>query len=144
MVHPDCGKLAARIAVTALHKKTDEKFSDTIEKLHGYVGNNGANASLIADDVYDIVLKNADKLNSSIVYKRDLDYDYFGYKTLEKSYLLKVHGKVVERPQQMIMRVAIGIHKEDIESAIETYNLISEKWFTHATPTLFNAGTPKP
>ena len=89
-------------------------------------------------------MSNKERLNSAIDYSRDLDYDFFGYKTLEKSYLLKVHGKIVERPQQMIMRVAVGIHKNDIESAIHTYNMISQKWFTHATPTLFNSGTPKP
>jgi ribonucleoside-diphosphate reductase alpha chain len=143
MLHPDCGKLAARVAVTNLHKKTCDKFSDTIEKLYTYV-DNGENASLIAKDVYDVIQNNKERLDSIIDYKRDWDYDFFGYKTLEKSYLLKVHGKICERPQQMIMRVAIGIHKTDIESAINTYEMISLKWFTHATPTLFNAGTPKP
>jgi ribonucleotide reductase alpha subunit len=124
MLHPDCGRLAARIAVTNLHKRTNALFSDTITKLHTYV-DNGADASLIAKDVYDIVMKNKDRLNAAIVSKRDWDYDFFGYKTLEKSYLLKVDGKIAERPQQMIMRVAIGIHKNDIESAIETYNGMS-------------------
>lgn len=143
MLHPDCGRLAARIAVTNLHKTTSELFSDTIEKLYNYKGDNGENAALISEDVYDIVMKNKDKLNASIVNKRDWDYDFFGYKTLEKSYLLKVRGQITERPQQMIMRVAIGIHKNDIDSAIETYNGMSQKWYTHATPTLFNAGTPK-
>ena len=144
MLHPDCGRLAARVAVTKLHKKTSELFSDTIEKLYTYKGLNGENASLISDDVYQIVQENKDRLNAAIVTKRDWDYDFFGYKTLEKSYLLKVKGKIVERPQQMIMRVAIGIHKNDIEAAIGTYEGISQKWFTHATPTLFNAGTPRP
>ena len=143
MLHPDCGRLAARIAVTNLHKTTSELFSDTIEKLYNYKGDNGENAALISEDVYDIVMKNKDKLNAAIVNKRDWDYDFFGYKTLEKSYLLKVRGQITERPQQMIMRVAIGIHKNDIDSAIETYNGMSQKWYTHATPTLFNAGTPK-
>lgn len=144
MLHPDCGRLAARVAVTALHKRTKKTFSDTIEVLYRYVGVNGEDASLIADDVYEIVQKNKDRLNAAIVDSRDLDYDYFGYKTLEKSYLLKVEGATVERPQHMILRVALGIHKEDIDAAIETYDLISQKWFTHATPTLFNSGTKNP
>ena len=144
MLHPDCGKLAARVAVTNLHKKTADKFSDTIEKLYRYRGFNGENASLIADDVYEVIMKNKDRLDAAIVNKRDWDYDFFGYKTLEKSYLLKVDGKITERPQQMIMRVAVGIHKSDIDLAINTYNMISQKWFTHATPTLFNSGTPRP
>lgn len=144
ILHPDYGRLAARISVTALHKITSSSFSEVISTLFNYKGSNGENASLIANDVYEIVMNNKDLLNAAMDYKRDWDYDFFGYKTLEKSYLLKVHGKIVERPQHMIMRVAVGIHKNDIESAIKTYNMISEKWFTHATPTLFNAGTPKP
>ncbi len=99
---------------------------------------------MIADDVYQIIVANKDKLQAALNYKRDYEYDYFGFKTLEKSYLLKVKGKIVERPQHMLMRVSVGIHKNDIDSAIETYNLMSDRWFTHATPTLFNAGTPKP
>ncbi|MBN8707030.1 MAG: ribonucleoside-diphosphate reductase subunit alpha [Bacteroidetes bacterium] len=143
--HPDYAILAARIAVSNLHKNTSKLFTDTIEKLYRYTDERtGDNASIIAEDVYQIVKQHADELNSAIVYDRDFAYDYFGFKTLEKSYLLKVEGKVVERPQHMLMRVAVGIHKDDITSAIETYNLLSEKWFTHATPTLFNAGTPKP
>ena len=144
MLHPDNGKLAARIAVTNLHKKTAALFSETIDKLYHYKGINGENASLIADDVYEIVQANKERLNAAIDYKRDWDYDFFGFKTLEKSYLLKVDGKITERPQQMIMRVALGIHKSDIDSAVQTYDMISQKLFTHATPTLFNAGTPKP
>lgn len=93
--------------------------------MYRYKGHNNENASLIADDVYEIVQKHKDALNAAIVSKRDWDYDFFGYKTLEKSYLLKVEGKITERPQQMIMRVALGIHKDDIESAIQTYNLMS-------------------
>ena len=143
MLHPDNGKLAARIAVTALHKQTASNFSDTVETLYRYRSEN-KNASLISDDVYKIVMDNKEKLNKAIVDKRDWDYDFFGFKTLERAYLLKVDRKIVERPQHMIMRVAIGIHKSDIESAISTYEMISMKWFTHATPTLFNAGTPKP
>lgn len=144
MLHPDCGRLAARIAVTNLHKKTDKKFSDAIEKLYRYRGHNNENASLISEDVYEVVQKNKEVLDNAIDIKKDWDYDFFGYKTLERSYLLKVHGKIVETPQYMIMRVALGIHKHDIESVLNTYTLMSEKWFTHATPTLFNAGTPKP
>ena len=116
-----------------------------IQILYDYVNpKNGQKAPLIADDVYEIIMKNADLFDSSIIYDRDFDYEYFGFKTLERSYLLRVNGKVVERPQHMLMRVAIGIHKDDIESAVATYHLLSERWFTHASPTLFNAGTPRP
>ncbi|WP_161889522.1 ribonucleoside-diphosphate reductase subunit alpha [Pontibacter russatus] len=143
--HPDYAVLAARIAISNLHKVTSKSFSNTMKRLYTYEDpKTGENASLIARDVYEIVRKHAALLDSTIIYDRDYNYDYFGYKTLERSYLLRLDGKIVERPQHMLMRVAVGIHKEDIESAIETYNLMSEKWFTHATPTLFNAGTPKP
>ncbi|MBA3899810.1 MAG: ribonucleoside-diphosphate reductase subunit alpha [Bacteroidetes bacterium] len=143
--HPDYALLASRLAVSNLHKTTNKSFSRTMKALFEYVDpKNGQKAQLIADDVYDIIKKNAATIDSHIIYDRDFSYDYFGFKTLEKSYLLKINGKVAERPQHMIMRVSIGIHKEDITSALETYNLMSERWFTHATPTLFNAGTPKP
>lgn len=143
--HPDYAKLAARIAISSLHKVTSKSFSNTMKRLYTYIDpKTGQNASLIATDVYGIIKKNAALLDSTIIYDRDFCYDYFGFKTLERSYLIKLDGNIVERPQHMLMRVAIGIHKEDIEAAIETYNLLSEKWFTHATPTLFNAGTPKP
>lgn len=143
--HPDYAQLASRIAVSNLHKNTTKSFSKTIETLYNYIDpKTGQKAALIADDVNEIVQKNAQLLDSSIIYDRDFGYDYFGFKTLERSYLLKTHGKITERPQHMLMRVSIGIHKEDIAAAIETYNLMSERWFTHATPTLFNAGTPKP
>ncbi|WP_242921941.1 ribonucleoside-diphosphate reductase subunit alpha [Pontibacter liquoris] len=143
--HPDYAVLAARIAISNLHKVTSKSFSNTMKRLYTYEDpKTGENASLLAKDVYEIIRKHAAQLDSTIIYDRDYNYDYFGYKTLERSYLLRLNGKVVERPQHMLMRVAVGIHKEDIESAIETYNLMSEKWFTHATPTLFNAGTPKP
>ncbi|GAB3824691.1 ribonucleoside-diphosphate reductase subunit alpha [Pontibacter rugosus] len=143
--HPDYAVLAARVAISNLHKVTSKSFSNTMKRLYTYEDpKTGENASLIAKDVYEIIRKNAALLDSTIIYDRDYNYDYFGYKTLERSYLLRLDGKIVERPQHMLMRVAVGIHKEDIESAIETYNLMSEKWFTHATPTLFNAGTPKP
>ena len=144
-VHPDYAILAARIAVSNLHKNTKKSFSDVVEDLHKYIDpKTGENASLIAEDVYKIIKKNKDKLNSALIYSRDYHYDFFGFKTLERAYLLKINGEIVERPQQMLMRVSVGIHKEDIDAAIETYNLMSEKWMTHATPTLFNSGTPKP
>lgn len=143
--HPEYAFLAARIAVSNLHKETNKSFSKTVNKLHGYIDpKTNAPAPLISDEVHKIVMDNADILDSTIIYDRDYNFDFFGFKTLERSYLLKMNGKVVERPQHMLMRVAIGIHMEDIEAAIETYNLMSEKWFIHATPTLFNAGTPKP
>ena len=113
--------------------------------LYNYIDpNTGKHAPLLSEEVYNIIQENKEILDSTIIYDRDFGYDFFGFKTLEKSYLLKLNGKVVERPQHMIMRVAVGIHQNDIEGAIETYNLMSERWFTHATPTLFNAGTPKP
>ena len=143
--HPDFATLAARIAVSNLHKTTSKSFSSTMKRLYTYVNpKTGENASLLSKEVYGVINKNAALLDSSIIYDRDFSYDYFGFKTLEKSYLLRLDGKVVERPQHMLMRVAIGIHMDDLDSVLETYNLLSEKWFTHATPTLFNAGTPKP
>ena len=143
--HPDYGLLAARVAVSNLHKNTDKSFSKTMESLFSYIDpKTNAKAGLIADDIIKIIRKNKDRLNSAIIYDRDYDFDYFGFKTLERSYLLRMDGIVVERPQHMLMRAAIGIHGEAIDDAIETYNLMSEKWFIHATPTLFNAGTPKP
>ncbi|WP_276503106.1 ribonucleoside-diphosphate reductase subunit alpha [Terrimonas pollutisoli] len=143
--HPDFAVLAARIAVSNLHKNTTKSFSETAKLLYNYIDNKtGEKAPLLADDVYEIIQQNADQLDASIIYERDYHFDFFGFKTLEKSYLLKVNGKIVERPQHLFMRVALGIHKTDIDAAIETYNLMSEKWFVHATPTLFNSGTPKP
>ena len=143
--HPDYSLLAARICVTSLHKKTPKLFSQVVESFYNYVDpKTGLKAPLIADDVYEIIRKNAKEIDSNIIYDRDLDYDYFGFKTLEKSYLLKLNGQVAERPQHMLMRVAIGIHKNDLESAFKTYDLMSQGFFTHATPTLFNAGTPRP
>lgn len=143
--HPDYAVLAARIAISNLHKTTSQSFSNTMKRLYTYLNpKTGENAQLIDTEVYGIIKKNAAHLDEAIDYKRDFGYDYFGFKTLEKSYLIRLDGKVVERPQHMLMRVAVGIHKEDIPSVIETYNLLSERWFTHATPTLFNAGTPKP
>jgi len=143
--HPDFAQLAARIAISNLHKVTSKSFSNTMKRLYTYVDpKTGENAPLISTETYGVIKKNAALLDSSIIYDRDFSYDYFGFKTLERSYLMKVGGKIVERPQHMLMRVAVGIHGDDMESVLETYNLLSEKWFTHATPTLFNAGTPKP
>jgi len=144
-VHPDYALLAARVAVSNLHKETEKSFHKVIQMLYKYVDpKTGENAGLIGEATYKIVMKNKEQLDSAIIYDRDFDFDYFGFKTLERSYLMRMGGKVVERPQHLFMRVAVGIHGEDIASAIETYNLMSEKWFIHATPTLFNAGTPKP
>ncbi len=143
--HPDFTKLAARISISNLHKVTEESFTNTMKRLYTYVNpKTDENASLLSTKVYGIIRENAKKLDDAVDYNRDYNYDYFGYKTLERSYLMKLDGKIVERPQHMLMRVSVGIHMEDIEAAINTYNLMSEKWFTHATPTLFNAGTPKP
>jgi len=143
--HPDYANLAARIAVSNLHKSTKKSFSETVTDLYNYVNpETGKPAPLIADDVYEIIQSNAEYLDSQLIYDRDFSYDYFGFKTLERSYLLRMHGNIVERPQHMLMRVSIGIHKDDLESAVETYELMSKKFMTHATPTLFNAGTPKP
>jgi len=143
--HPDYALLAARIAISNLHKNTLKSFSETVKALHSYVDpKTGKKSPLIADDVFNIVQENSEILDASIIYSRDFLFDYFGFKTLERSYLLRTFGKPAERPQHLFMRVALGIHKNNIEAAIETYNLMSEKYFTHATPTLFNAGTPKP
>jgi len=145
ITHPDYAILASRIAVSNLHKNTVKSFSATMRKLYNYVDDaSGKKLPLIADDVMQIIEDNADLLDSTIIYDRDFAFDYFGFKTLEKSYLLRIGGKVAERPQHMYMRVAVGIHKHDIDSVIKTYHLMSERWFTHATPTLFNAGSPKP
>jgi len=142
--HHDFSTLAARIAVSNLHKNTSDSFADTCRALFEYIDNQGRRASLIADDVWDFIRENQEMLDAAIDYKRDLDYDYFGFKTLEKSYLLRVHKKIVERPQHLLMRAACGIHCGDVDAAIETYDLMSRRLFTHATPTLFNAGTPTP
>jgi len=143
--HPDYALLASRIAVSNLHKETKKTFSEVIDDMYHYIDpKTGQNASLVADDVYAVIKANSDVLDSTIIYDRDFRYDYFGFKTLTRSYLMKLNGQIVERPQQMLMRVAVGIHKNNIQEAIKTYNLMSEGWFTHATPTLFNSGTPKP
>ncbi len=143
--HPDYAQLASRISVSNLHKNTKKSFSSTMKDLYEYVNpRTGKKAPLLADDVYEVIKKNAEKIDSNIIYNRDYGYDFFGFKTLERSYLLKLNGKIAERPQHMLMRVSIGIHLDDLDAAFETYELMSKKYFTHATPTLFNAGTPKP
>lgn len=143
--HPDYSIFASRIAVSNIHKNVEKKFSENIDLLYKYKDpKNGKKAPLIAKDVHSIIMKNADELDAAILHDRDFKYDYFGIKTLERAYLLRRDGQISETPQQMLMRVAVGIHKKDIKSAIETYELMSKKYFTHATPTLFNAGTPRP
>jgi len=143
--HPDYARLAARISVSNLHKNTKKTFSDVMEDLHKYVNpRNGKYSPLLSDEVYQVIMDNKELLDSTIIYNRDFSYDFFGFKTLERSYLLKLNGEIAERPQHMLMRVSIGIHLNDLDAAIETYNLMSKKYFTHATPTLFNSGTPKP
>ena len=143
--HPDYAQLAARVAVSNLHKNSTKSFSETMRSLYTYVNSKtGKAAPMIADDVMEIIEQHAERLDSAAIYDRDFNYDYFGFKTLERSYLLRIDGKVAERPQHMLMRVSVGIHKDDIDAAVETYNMMSKGLFTHATPTLFNAGTPKP
>ncbi|MBQ0767727.1 MAG: ribonucleoside-diphosphate reductase subunit alpha [Bizionia sp.] len=143
--HPDYARLAARISVSNLHKNTKKTFSEVMHDLYTYVNDRtGKHSPLLSDEVYNVIQENKEKLDSSIIYNRDFGYDYFGFKTLERSYLLKLNGVIVERPQHMLMRVSLGIHLNDLDSALETYELMSKKYFTHATPTLFNSGTPKP
>ena len=143
--HPDYAKLAARISVSNLHKNTKKSFSETMKDLYEYVNpRTGKKAPLLSDEVFKVISENAETLDSTIIYNRDFGYDYFGFKTLERSYLLKLNGKIAERPQHMLMRVAVGIHLDDMDAVVETYELMSKKYFTHATPTLFNSGTPKP
>jgi len=143
--HPDYARLAARISVSNLHKNTKKTFSEVMTDLYTYINpRTGKKAPLLSDEVYKVIEENKEKLDSTIIYNRDFGYDYFGFKTLERSYLLKLNGKIAERPQHMLMRVSIGIHINDLDAALETYELMSKKYFTHATPTLFNAGTPKP
>ncbi|MCC1484363.1 ribonucleoside-diphosphate reductase subunit alpha [Winogradskyella immobilis] len=143
--HPDYARLAARISVSNLHKNTKKTFSEVMTDLYTYVNpRTGKDAPLLSDEVYNVIIENKEVLDSTIIYNRDFGYDYFGFKTLERSYLLKLNGQIAERPQHMLMRVSIGIHLNDLDAAIETYELMSKKYFTHATPTLFNSGTPKP
>ncbi len=145
VTHPDYAHLAARISVSNLHKNTKKNFSDVMKDLHEYVNpRTNEKAPLLSDEVYQVIQDNKELLDSRIIYSRDFNYDYFGFKTLERSYLLKLDGEIAERPQHMLMRVSIGIHIDDLDAALETYELMSKKYFTHATPTLFNSGTPKP
>ncbi len=143
--HPEYAILAARIAISNLHKNTKKSFSGTMQDLYEYIDpKTGQKAGLIAESLMNVIKKNQEIIDSAIIYDRDFTFDYFGFKTLERAYLLRMNGEVVERPQHMLMRASLGIHGEDLASALETYNLMSEKWFVHATPTLFNAGTPRP
>ena len=143
--HPDYALLAARIAVSNLHKQTSPDFTGTIQELRNFVNPKTKKAApMIAEGIFDIIMRNAERLNGAIDNTRDFQFNFFGFKTLERSYLLKINGKVAERPQHMFMRVSVGIHGEDIDSAIETYNCMSQKYFIHASPTLFNSGTPRP
>ncbi|KAK7788298.1 hypothetical protein R5R35_012598 [Gryllus longicercus] len=143
--HPDYAVLAARIAVSNLHKETKKTFSEVMTQLYTSVNpHTKKETPMISENHYNIIMKHADRLNLAIIYDRDFSYNYIGFKTLERSYLLRVDGKVVERPQHLLMRVSVGIHGEDIDAAIETYNLLSECYFTHASPTLFAAATPRP
>jgi ribonucleoside-diphosphate reductase alpha chain len=144
-VHPDYAILAARIAVSNLHKNTNASFSETMKDLHAYIDpKTGEKAQMIADDIMEFVWNNREALDNAVVHERDYDFDYFGFKTLERSYLMRLDNFIVERPQYMFLRAAVGIHKDNIKAILETYDLMSQKWFIHATPTLFNSGTPKP
>ena len=143
--HPDYSRLAARICVDDLHRSTKDTFTDVITDLREYIDpESGKHAPLISEEVYGIIMENAEILNNHIDYSRDHNYDYFGFKTLERSYLLRLNGEIAERPQHMLLRVAVGIHHANITKALETYDLMSQGYFTHATPTLFNSGTPTP
>jgi ribonucleoside-diphosphate reductase alpha chain len=145
IAHPDYAQLAARIAISNLHSNTKKSFSETMNEMYHYINpRTNQESPLLATEVHRVIMENAEFLDSHIIYNRDFNYDYFGFKTLERSYLLKINGKIVERPQHMLMRVSVGIHLDDLKSVMETYDLMSKKFFTHATPTLFNAGTPKP
>lgn len=147
--HPDYAILAARIAITSLHKDTKKSFSETVQDLYNYVDpKTGKHSPVVSKKFHDVVMKYADELDSAIVHSRDHNFDFFGYKVLERSYLLKMNGKVAERPQYMYMRTAVQIwglkDEPNIPKIIETYNLLSEGFYTHATPTLFNSGTGRP
>lgn len=144
MVHPDYSKLASRIEISNLHKETSDCYLEVVQTLSSVTDKIGRNGSLIHTEVLRVVRENKDKINAKLDYSRDFNYDYFGFKTLERSYLLRKDGKIVERPQHMLMRCSLGIHLDDLDSAFETYDLMSQLWFTHATPTLFYSGTPKP
>ena len=142
--HPDYGVLASRIVISNNHKNTLDKFSDSMEKLFNFTDNHGNHSSLINKNMWNIIVKNRDAIDNIIDYSRDFDIDYFGFKTLERAYLMRINKVIIERPQHMWLRVALGIHSDNINAVTETYNLMSQKYFTHATPTLFNSGTPRP
>ncbi|KAJ2075977.1 ribonucleotide-diphosphate reductase subunit rnr1 [Coemansia sp. S155-1] len=143
--HPDYAQLAARIAISNLQKETHDKFSDIIKDLHEYINpKTNKHSPMVSDELVAIVAANRERIDSAVDYSRDFGYNYFGFKTLERSYLLRINGRVVERPQHLLMRVSLGIHGNDIDAALETYDLMSRKFFTHASPTLFNSGTPRP
>jgi len=144
IIHPDYSKLAARILVSNLHKQTTSDFLEVSRRLKDFKDKVGRPAPMLSEEVFAVIEANIDKIQARLVYNRDYNYDYFGLRTLERAYLLKDGKKIIERPQHMLMRVSLGIHKEDLDSAFETYDLMSELWFTHATPTLFNSGTPRP
>ena len=144
IVHPDYTKLANKVTVQALHDRTETCILAVANQLYNYKDKCERPAPLLADEVYNVIKNNYTRINEVIDYSRDFQYDFFGFKTLEKSYLLRCDGEIVERPQHMLMRCSIGIHVNDLEAAFETYNLMSQQWFTHATPTLFNSGTTKP
>ena len=143
--HPDYSILAARLAITNLHKETKKSFSETVTDLYKYIDpKTGKHSPIVSESFHNIVKRHADEIDSAIVHSRDHNFDYFGFKTLEKSYLLKLDGKVAERPQYMYMRTALQVWGENLEKVIETYNTLSEGYYTHATPTLFNSGTGRP
>jgi len=142
--HPDYGILAGRIIVSNHQKNTSHSFFHVIKQLYDFCDMDGKHSPIVSEDVYNITSQNAATIESMIDYDRDYCIDYFGFKTLERAYLFRVNNKIVERPQHMWMRVAIGIHGSNLAAVKETYDLMSQKFFTHATPTLFNAGTPRP
>jgi ribonucleotide reductase alpha subunit len=143
IVHPDYTKLANRVTVQALHDRTPSCMKEVAEILFNFKDKVGRPAPLLSDEVHQVMINNYERINAELDFSRDFEYDFFGFKTLEKSYLLRVDGQVAERPQHMLMRCSIGIHVNDLEAAFETYQLMSQQWFTHATPTLFNSGTQK-
>jgi ribonucleoside-diphosphate reductase alpha chain len=143
-VHPHYSILAARVAVDNLRKQTKTSIRDVAHQLYNCKDKCARPAPLLDEAVYNTICTHYEELDAVIDFKRDFGFDFFGFKTLERSYLLKVDGKIVERPQHMLMRVAVGIHGEDLQSVKQTYDLMSRKYFTHATPTLFNSGTPNP
>ena len=142
--NPDYSTLASRIIISNHQKNTSPSFSETVNILYDNKDINGEHSPLISEELYEIVNKNKEKLNNYIDYQRDFLFDYFGFKTLERAYLIKIDKKIIERPQHLWMRVSLGIHGNDIREVLQTYDLMSKKYFTHATPTLFNSGTKRP